>query len=60
MAKLSDGFIALPGGLGTLEELAEVTTWTQLGIHKKPVVLVNINGFFDGLKVFLDSWVHCH
>ena len=57
MAKLSDGFVALPGGLGTLEELAEMVTWTQLGIHKKPVVLLNINGFFDGLRTFIDSYV---
>ena len=45
MYDLSDGFIALPGGLGTLEELAEVATWSQLGLHSKPVVLLNVGGF---------------
>jgi uncharacterized protein (TIGR00730 family) len=49
MAELADGFLALPGGYGTYEELFEVLTWTQLGIHAKPVVLVNINGFWDPL-----------
>jgi uncharacterized protein (TIGR00730 family) len=49
MAELADGFLALPGGYGTYEELFEVLTWTQLGIHHKPVVLVNINGFWDPL-----------
>jgi uncharacterized protein (TIGR00730 family) len=47
MAALADGFIALPGGFGTYEEVFEVLTWTQLGIHAKPVVLVNVNGFWD-------------
>jgi uncharacterized protein (TIGR00730 family) len=47
MAELADGFLALPGGYGTYEELFEVLTWTQLGIHEKPVVLVNVNGFWD-------------
>jgi uncharacterized protein (TIGR00730 family) len=49
MAELADGFLALPGGFGTYEELFEVLTWTQLGIHSKPVVAVNINGFWDPL-----------
>ncbi len=49
MAELADGFLALPGGYGTYEELFEVLTWTQLGIHAKPVVLVNVNGFWDPL-----------
>jgi uncharacterized protein (TIGR00730 family) len=47
MAQLADGFLALPGGFGTYEELFEVLTWTQLGIHAKPVVLVNVNHFWD-------------
>lgn len=54
MAKLSDGFLALPGGFGTLEELCEMTTWTQLGVHAKPVVLVNVNGYFDPLIAMFD------
>jgi uncharacterized protein (TIGR00730 family) len=49
MAELADGFLALPGGYGTYEELFEVLTWTQLGIHSKPVVVVNVNGFWDPL-----------
>jgi uncharacterized protein (TIGR00730 family) len=53
MADLSDGFIALPGGIGTAEELLEVFTWLQLGIHAKPVGLLNINGYFDHLLQFL-------
>jgi uncharacterized protein (TIGR00730 family) len=54
MIELSDGFIALPGGFGTLEELAEVLTWAQLGIHGKPVGLLNVDGFYDGLLAFFD------
>ena len=54
MYDLSDGFIALPGGLGTLEELAEVATWSQLGLHGKPVVLLNVGGFWDPLLAQLD------
>ncbi len=57
MAKLSDGFIALPGGLGTLEELCEVTTWAQLGIHQKPVGICNAAGYFDGFLAFIDHAV---
>ncbi len=53
MADLSDAFIAQPGGLGTLEELFEIWTWTQLGFHDKPVALFNTHGFFDGLIDFL-------
>ncbi|MCR1973421.1 TIGR00730 family Rossman fold protein [Clostridium sporogenes] len=49
MAELSDGFIALPGGLGTFEELFEVLSWAQLGIHKKPIGILNISNFFDPL-----------
>ena len=54
MADLADGFIALPGGLGTLEEFAEVTTWTQLGLHAKPTGLLNLLGFYDHLLSFFD------
>lgn len=54
MADLSDAFIALPGGLGTLEELCEVATWTQLGFHRKACGLLNIEGFYDRLLSFLD------
>lgn len=57
MADLSDGFVALPGGLGTLEELMEVWTWAQLGIHRRPVGLLNIGGYFDGLLTFVNHAV---
>ena len=57
MGELSDGFIALPGGTGTLEELFEVFTWTQLGIHGKGCVLLNVCGYYDGLIAFLDHAV---
>lgn len=53
MAELSDGFIALPGGLGTLEELVEVLTWAQLGFHEKPCGLLNVNGYYDRLLSFI-------
>ena len=53
MAELSDGFIAMPGGMGTLEELFEMLTWSQLGIHSKPVALYNVDGFYDGLLAFV-------
>jgi hypothetical protein len=54
MAELSDGFIAMPGGIGTFEEIFEVWTWAQLGIHAKPVGLLNVAGYYDGLTTFLD------
>ena len=57
MHELSDGFIALPGGFGTLEELFEILTWAQLGLHKKPVGLLNVNGFYDSLQRLLDTMV---
>jgi len=57
MYDLSDGFAALPGGLGTLEELAEVTTWSQLGLHAKPVVLLDVDGFWQPLVTQLDRMV---
>ncbi|MES2263287.1 MAG: TIGR00730 family Rossman fold protein [Pseudomonadota bacterium] len=53
MAQLADGFIAMPGGMGTLEELFEMLTWSQLGIHSKPVGLLNVDGFYDGLVGFI-------
>jgi uncharacterized protein (TIGR00730 family) len=54
MAELSDAFVALPGGIGTLEELIEVYTWSFLGIHSKPLAVLNTAGFYDGLSAFLD------
>lgn len=54
MAQLSDGFIAMPGGMGTLEELFEMLTWSQLGIHSKPVGLLNVDGFYDKLVGFIE------
>jgi hypothetical protein len=55
MHDLSDGFVALPGGLGTLDELFEALTWSQLGFHAKPVGCVNVAGFFDPLLSYLDA-----
>ena len=57
MADLSDAFVALPGGVGTLEELFEVYTWNQLGLHAKPLGLFNVRGYYDGLARFLDHAV---
>jgi uncharacterized protein (TIGR00730 family) len=57
MADMSDGFIALPGGIGTLEGFFEVLTWAQLGIHSKPSGILNIEGYFNGLTGFLDHAV---
>ncbi len=57
MSELSDGFIAMPGGFGTLEELFEVITWAQLGIHKKPFGLFNVAGYYDKLIEFMDYQV---
>jgi len=57
MQELSDGFITLPGGLGTLEELFEILTWSQLGLHQKPIGLLNINGFYDSLLELLQNMV---
>jgi uncharacterized protein (TIGR00730 family) len=57
MADLSDGFVALPGGTGTLEELFEIYTWTQLGLHAKPLGLLDVRGYYAGLAAFLDHAV---
>ena len=57
MYDLSDAFIALPGGLGTLEELAEIATWSHLGLHSKPVVLLDVDGFWGPLTAQLDRMV---
>lgn len=57
MAQLSDGFVALPGGFGTLEEISEVTTWSQLNYHKKPVGLLNVDGYYDHLIAWIRTAV---
>ena len=57
MAELADGFVALPGGIGTLEEFFEIWTWGQLGMHQKPCGLLNVAGYFDPLLQFLDRAV---
>ncbi|KAJ7063530.1 hypothetical protein C8F01DRAFT_1133374 [Mycena amicta] len=59
MAQRVCGFFGLPGGFGTFEEVLEVTTWTQLGIHNKPVVLLNVLGFFDPLRQLIHSSIEC-
>ena len=57
MTELADGFIALPGGYGTLEELFEVVTWAQLGLHERPIALLNAAGYFEGLLGCIDAAV---
>ena len=57
MAQLSSSFVVLPGGIGSLDESFEVWTWSQLGIHNKPIGLLNVDGFYDGLEQFLDHLV---
>jgi uncharacterized protein (TIGR00730 family) len=57
MAELADGFVAAPGGIGTLEELVEVFTWSQLGLHRKPTGVLNVRGYYDGLIGLLDHAV---
>lgn len=57
MHELSDGVIALPGGFGTMEELFEMLTWAQLGLHKKPIGILNIDGFYDPLIILLENMV---
>lgn len=60
MAELSDGFIALPGGFGTIEEILEIITWSQLGMHQKPCGLLNVCHYYDKLINFLDHAVSEH
>jgi uncharacterized protein (TIGR00730 family) len=57
MADLADAFLVLPGGYGTLDELLEAVTWAQLGLHAKPVILINTAGYWNGLLAFLDTTV---
>lgn len=57
MQEYSDGFIALPGGFGTLEELFEIITWLQLGLHSKPIGILNVNGFYDHLLKLIETMV---
>ncbi|MFW5500066.1 MULTISPECIES: TIGR00730 family Rossman fold protein [unclassified Maridesulfovibrio] len=57
MAELSDGFIAMPGGIGTMDEIFEIFTWAQLGFHSKPCGLLNVDGYYDKLLSFLDGVV---
>jgi uncharacterized protein (TIGR00730 family) len=57
MNELSDGVIALPGGFGTLEEFFEMQTWAQLGLHKKPMAILNIDGFYDSLNILVQTMV---
>ncbi len=57
MHELSDGVITLPGGWGTMEELFEMLTWSQLGLHSKPIGLLNVNGYYDALKALTDNMV---
>ena len=58
MNELSEGVIALPGGFGTLEEFFEMLTWAQLGLHKKPMALLNVNHFYDTLLTFMGNMVN--
>jgi uncharacterized protein (TIGR00730 family) len=57
MHELSDGVITMPGGWGTMDEMFEMLTWGQLGLHKKPVALLNVNGYYDSLKVLINNMV---
>ncbi len=57
MQEMSDGFIALPGGFGTMEELFEILTWGQIGLHKKPIGILNINGYYDHLLGLIDRMI---
>ena len=58
MHRLADGYIALPGGYGTLEELFEVLCWAQLDFHESPIAMLNLNGYYDGLTGLLANMVH--
>ncbi len=58
MAELADGFIAMPGGIGTFEEFFEILTWAQLGFHEKPCAILNIAGYYDGLLTLCDNAVN--
>jgi hypothetical protein len=60
MVALSDGFVILPGGLGTLDEFFEVLTWRQLGLHDKPIVVVNIGGYWDRLLALIDGMIEAN
>ncbi|MEM1134934.1 MAG: TIGR00730 family Rossman fold protein [Bacteroidota bacterium] len=57
MADIADAFIALPGGMGTMDELCEIVTWSQLGLHQKPIGILNIKGYFDSFIKFMDHMV---
>jgi uncharacterized protein (TIGR00730 family) len=57
MADMADGFVALPGGLGALEQFLEIVTWAQLGLHSKPCGILNVAGYYDTLDAFLDHAV---
>lgn len=57
MAALSDGFIALPGGFGTMDEFCEILTWRQLGLHDKPIGLLNVNGYYDALLELFERMI---
>lgn len=59
MTELTDAFVAIPGGIGTLDELFEAWTWNALGYHAKPFALLNVNGFWDGMTAFLDHTTAC-
>jgi uncharacterized protein (TIGR00730 family) len=58
MEKKSSAFVVLPGGFGTLDEFFEILTWRQLGIHNKPIILVNAHGYFDGLASFVETAIN--
>jgi len=57
MSELADGFIALPGGFGTMEELFEMLTWAQLALHRKPIAILNVNGYYDSLVDFISTMI---
>lgn len=59
MAQESNAFVALPGGIGTIDELAEITTWCQLNVHAKPIVIYNVDGYFDNFLKTIEGFVEC-